>query len=339
MLRASIIVLLCLSFSAWTLDVSNYDLRNVREEDIGSLFALYIAHRAPIPLQPTLERYNYFRSQVLEIVAHNSNKKNTWKKTITQFTGLTMKELEGLAIMAPQHCSATNGISASPNFNAPAYVDWREAGVVTPVKNQAKCGSCWAFSSTGAIESHWALAKDTVAPLLSAQQLVDCAGDFNNFGCNGGLPSQAFEYLKHVGGLQTEIDYPYKAVDGTCYFDKKKVAVTVSSGSANITQGDEKSLLEAVVNKGPVSIAYQVIAGFKDYAGGVYVAEGCKTDPDSVNHAVLAVGYGTDKKTGLDYWLVKNSWGNAWGESGYFRIKRGVNMCGVATCASYPLIN
>jgi len=133
---------------------------------------------------------------------------------------------------------------------------------------------------------------------LAAQQLVDCAGDFNNFGCDGGLPSQAFEYLKHFGGLQTEIDYPYKAVDGTCYFDKKKVAVTVSSGSVNITQGDEQSLLEAVVNKGPVSIAYQVIAGFKYYAGGLLFQHGNssahkKAEKDLKRHSLKFVKFPT----------------------------------------------
>jgi len=338
MFKTALLVLFCLSITAWAIDVSRFDYTNIVEEDIEELFALYIMHRAPVRLEPSVERYKYFRSQVLDIIAHNRNPKNTWRKTITQFTGLTMKELEGFAIMAPQTCSATNGVSATEGFEAPAYVDWREAGVVTPVKNQGKCGSCWTFSTIGAVEAHWALSKKTVSPLLSEQQLVDCAGDFNNHGCNGGLPSQAFEYIKYAGGIETEIDYPYKAVDGNCYFDKSKVAASVSLGSSNITQGDEKSLLEAVATKGPVSIAFQVIAGFKDYAGGVYVGETCQADPEHVNHAVLAVGYGYDANARLDYWIVKNSWGNTWGESGYFRIKRGSNMCGVATCASYPLI-
>lgn len=335
MLKSALLILVCLSISASALDLSRFNTAKIYEEDIEELFALYLLHRAPTHLEPTVERYNYFKSQVLEIIEHNRNPNKTWKRAITKFTGLTMKELEGFAVMAPQLCSATNGVSATYDVDAPEYLDWRQFGVVTPVKNQGKCGSCWTFSTTGALESHYAL-RHGFTPLLSEQQLVDCAGDFNNFGCNGGLPSQAFEYIKHVRGLETETDYPYTAVAGKCAFDATKLAVDVPYGSVNITQGDEQALYEAVTKKGPVSIAFQVIAGFKDYAGGVYTTDSCKQDPQSVNHAVLAVGYGYDAKTKLNYWIVKNSWGYGWGEEGYFRIKRGANLCGVATCASYP---
>jgi len=333
-----VLLALCVS-TTFTLDISKYNDVQITEEDIEELFGLYIMHRAPLRLEPSVERYNYFKSQVLEIIAHNKNPNKTWKRTITKFTGLTLKELEGFAIMASQNCSATNRISAKGNLkDLPDYVDWREAGVVTPVKDQGKCGSCWTFSTVGAVEAHWAIYKGSPSPLLSEQQLVDCAGDYNNHGCSGGLPSQAFQYIQAAGGLQTEVDYPYKAVDGTCYFDGGKVAASVYYGSANITEGDEQAIMETVANVGPVSIAYQVTADFKDYAGGVYVGETCKASPETVNHAVLAVGYGYDAHSKLNYWIVKNSWTNAWGEEGYFRIKRGVNMCGLAVCASYPQI-
>jgi len=336
MLKSILAVFLVLSLSVSAIDVSRFINDPIGEEDIEELFALYIMHTAAVRLEPSVERYMYFRSQVLEIIAHNRDPKQTWKRTITKFTGITMQEMEGTAIMAPQHCSATNGVKAQGNIDAPAFLDWRQSGIVTPVKNQGSCGSCWTFSATGALEAHWALYKNRTSPLLSEQQLVDCAGDFNNFGCSGGLPSQAFEYIRQVGGIQTEIDYPYKATNGTCAFDKNRIAASVFYGSANVSQADENALLEALVQRGPVSIAFQVIAGFKDYDGGVYVGESCFTDPDHVNHAVLLVGHGYDEGTKLNYWIVKNSWGLAWGESGYFRIKRGVNMCGVATCASYP---
>jgi cathepsin H len=247
-----------------------------------------------------------------------------------------MKELEGSAIMEGQNCSATNGISATGLPKYPVYFDWRQSGVVTPVKDQGNCGSCWTFSTTGAVESNWAIYTGMSPPLLSEQQLVDCAGAFNNHGCDGGLPSQAFEYIQYAGGIETEADYPYHAVDQTCTFDTTKEAAHVSEGSVNITSGDENALLESLFTVGPVSVAFEVVDDFMDYAGGVYVGKTCQASAQTVNHAVLAVGFGTDSASGLDYWIVKNSWGTTFGEEGYFRIQRGVNMCGIAICAAYP---
>lgn len=153
---------------------------------------------------------------------------------------------------------------------------------------------------------------------MSEQQLVDCAGDYDNYGCSGGLPSHAFQYIYDIGGLETEVDYPYTAVNGTCAFDKSKVSVGISGGSVNITQGDENELLYGVFEHGPVSIAYEVVDGFKAYLSGVYTSSVCKNTPDDVNHAVVAVGFG--HQDGLDYWIVKNSWGKAWGDNGFFKI-------------------
>ena len=168
---------------------------------------------------------------------------------------------------------------------------------------------------------------------LSEQQLVDCAGDFNNFGCNGGLPSQAFEYLHYAGGHDTEDEYPYTAKDGKCAFDGKGVAHVAKIN--NITAYDEEGLVQAVGSAGPVSIAFQVAKDFRLYDKGVYDGE-CDSAPSSVNHAVVAVGYGRTK--GQDYFIVRNSWGAAWGVDGYFLIKRGVNKCGLADCASFPTV-
>ena len=160
---------------------------------------------------------------------------------------------------------------------------------------------------------------------------MDCAGAFDNDGCKGGLPSHAFEYIKYNGGLNTEAVYPYLAEDsGSCRFDNKRVAAYAEGGAINITAYDEDELAEAVYEFGPVSIAFQVVEGFKDYKTGIYSNATCTTKPEEVNHAVLAVGFGTD------FWILKNSWNNTWGENGYFNMERGTNMCGIATCASYP---
>jgi len=171
---------------------------------------------------------------------------------------------------------------------------------------------------------------------LSEQQLVDCAGGFNNFGCRGGLPSQAFEYLKYNGGQDTESQYPYTAVTGkTCKYDGKPAAQVADV--VNITALDEGQLIAAVGTEGPVSIAFQVAADFRFYKSGVYNGT-CDTAPSSVNHAVVAVGYGSANKTthAVPYFTVRNSWGATWGMQGYFQIRRGLNKCGLADCASFP---
>jgi len=111
-------------------------------------------------------------------------------------------------------------------------------------------------------------------------------------------------------------------------------SITVKGGSVNITQGDEVELRHAIFEHGPVSVCYQVISDFRDYTTGVYQSDSCGSTTHDVNHAVLAVGFGTEN--GVDYWIVKNSWGAAWGDQGYFKIKRGVNMCAIAVCNSFP---
>jgi len=165
--------------------------------------------------------------------------------------------------------------------------------------------------------------------------LVDCAGDFDNHGCDGGLPSHAFEYIAvQSHGIAPDKAYPYKAVDQNCTVNPKSFALTVRGGSVNITEGDEDQLAEAVFHHGPVSVAFEVVDGFRDYKSGVYTSTVCKNTTNDVNHAVVAVGYGTEG--GVPYWLIKNSWGADWGDEGYFKMKRGVNMCGVAVCNSFP---
>ena len=222
----------------------------------------------------------------------------------------------------------------APVEGEPSSWDWREHGGVSPVKNQGSCGSCWTFSTVGALEAHSLVKYGKFTP-LSEQQLVDCAQAFDNHGCEGGLPSHAFEYVMHAGGISTETDYVYTATDDPCTVDKSTFALDVLSGSFNVTEGDEGSLQTAVY-LGPVSVAFEVVDGFRDYATGVYTSTVCGNTPMDVNHAVLAVGYGVDDQ-GMEYWIIKNSWGAAWGDEGFFKMEKGVNMCGVAMCNSYPI--
>jgi cathepsin H len=254
---------------------------------------------------------------------------------VNEYTDLSWEEFSARFLMAPQHCSATEGNYVARGVGADPSIDWRTKGVVTPVKNQGSCGSCWAFGTTGAVESHWALSSGKLLT-LSEQQLVDCGRPFGNMGCNGGLPSQAFEYIKHAGGIESSLDYKYTGRDGSCHFQVEKVVAKVT-GEVNITEGDESGLFDAVTNNGPVAIAFQVVSDFQSYRSGVYDSSRCKKGAMDVNHAVLVVGYNTDASSGKPYWIVKNSWGTSFGIQGYFNMVRNKNMCGIATCASFPL--
>lgn len=163
---------------------------------------------------------------------------------------------------------------------------------------------------------------------LSKQNLVDCCRPFGANGCKGGSMSSAFHYVQ-VNGINTEHDYPYRGVDGQCRFQKNKVALRIR-GYAIIRPGKENDLVHAVGNVGPVSIAIATTDKFQFYHSGIFSDPTC--NPQKLNHGMLAVGY-----TG-DAIIFKNSWGTSWGESGYIRIKRGSNMCGIANSASFPIL-
>jgi len=300
------------------------------------------------------------------------------------FADLTADEFASRYLMDPQHCSATThpssgrlrprlssrirrNVGMDDNFIS---VDWRTKGILTPVKNQGHCGSCWTFSTTGCLEAHTCLAAgkrkkkratangDNIDTLdctrwegLSEQQLVDCAGDFDNHGCNGGLPSHAFEYVKYNEGLDLESSYQYVAneTNGICKANASSVGAHVAA-VYNITSHDEEDLVHAIATLGPVSIAYQVSADFRLYQHGVYDAFNsttnttmCNNTNTDVNHAVVAVGLGTTAPTTkaigkVPYYIVRNSWGTSWGMEGHFWMKRGENLCGVSDCASFPLV-
>uniref|UniRef100_A0A8C5BL34 Cathepsin H n=1 Tax=Gadus morhua TaxID=8049 RepID=A0A8C5BL34_GADMO len=271
-------------------------------------------------------------------IDHHNAGDHSFKMGLSQFTDMTFGEFKKSYLLTePQNCSATKGNHVVSSGPYPDSVDWRELGnFVTPVKNQGHCGSCWTFSTTGCLESVTAIARGKLL-LLSEQQLVDCAQAFNNHGCNGGLPSQAFEYIRYNGGIMTEADYPYKGSDAPCQFVPGLEAAFVRD-VINITSYDEKAMVDAVARLNPVSLGFEVTSDFMHYKEGVYTSSMCSNTTDTVNHAVLAVGYGVEEEGGAPYWIVKNSWGPSWGIDGYFLIERGRNMCGLAACSSYPLV-
>ncbi|XP_034726535.1 pro-cathepsin H-like [Etheostoma cragini] len=293
-------------------------------------------HNKVYDLEEYYHRLHIFTENGRFIEHHNAGN-HSFTMGLNQFSDMTFEEFRKLILLTePQNCSATTGSHVSGAGPYPEFVDWRmKDNVVTPVKKQGHCGSCWTFSATGCLESVNAIATGKLIP-LSEQQLVDCAKDFKNHGCMGGLPSQAFEYIKYSKGLMTEEDYPYKGHDDSCHFEPALAAAFVRD-VVNITSYDEKAMVDAVARLNPVSFAFQVKADFMHYKEGVYTSTQCENTADKVNHAVLAVGYGNEE-TGMPYWIVKNSWGTAWGMDGYFLIERWKNMCGLAACSSYPLL-
>jgi cathepsin H len=283
-------------------------------------------------------RRGIFESNKQRVLHHNAKSDQEWTAEVNKFADLTWDEFKGFYLGAkvnpddPQECSATGShVLAKSTVSVPESIDWREKGVVSPVKNQGSCGSCWTFSTTGALEAAHALVFGEIIS-LAEQQLVDCARNFDTAGCDGGLPSHAFEYIRYNGGLDTEIAYPYHAKDGKCKYNPKAVGTKVAR-SVNISQGSEAELKDAVGLHKPVSVAFDCEDDFMLYKEGIYSSSKCGNTPSDVNHAVLAVGYGTE---GGEHWIVKNSWGTDWGLGGFFKIKRNANMCGIATCASYP---
>jgi len=220
---------------------------------------------------------------------------------------------------------------ALEGVSLPESVDWVSYGAVTTPKNQGSCGSCWAFSTTGAIEGAYAIATGSLTS-LSEEDLVQC--DTTDNGCGGGLMDNAFRWVESHG-IASEEAYPYSSSSGTagsCSSSKRNSPTVTITGYTDVASEDETALKSAVAQQ-PVSVAIEADKSvFQLYSGGVLDSSSCGT---SLDHGVLIVGYGTDSSGG-DYWKVKNSWGTSWGEAGYVRLARGKNMCGIAIEPSYP---
>jgi cathepsin L len=226
---------------------------------------------------------------------------------------------------------ANDDVEAKPIIGAPLAIDWRSSGAVTPIKDQGQCGSCWSFSATGAIESAKKIKTGTLTS-LSEQNLMDCSTSYGNQACNGGLMTSAFKYVQANKGIDTEQSYPYTAKSGSCHYTAANSGATIA-GYKTVASGSESALTTAI-NTQPISIAIDASKNsFQLYKTGVYYEPSCSSS--SLDHGVLAVGWGTS--TAGDYYIVKNSWGTAWGTAGYIQMARGRNNnCGIATQAAYP---
>ncbi len=276
-----------------------------------------------------LARYNVFRQNLFQLV---ENGPQSYETGMSKFADMTSQEFAKTYLNLDFNAYAlinTRPVHAKSSNAAPDAFDWRDKGVVSNVKDQGSCGSCWAFSTVANLEGLYALGKGEVKT-FSEQLLVDC--DTEDSGCNGGLMELSFEWLKNNGGFMLESDYPYAGKKQTCKQDTSKFVdmkvtgyVKLGDSTEEFSPVDEDEIKEFLYETGPLAIALNATP-LQLYMGGIFDVPSWLCGSSGINHAVTLVGYGTDSK---DYWIVKNSWGKSWGESGYFRIARGKGTCGV----------
>ncbi|KAL5562446.1 hypothetical protein UlMin_032193 [Ulmus minor] len=312
------------------------------EKEVRGLYESWLVRhgKAYNALGEKEKRFEIFKDNLRFVDEHNKENR-TYKVGLNRFADLTNEEFRAIYLGAKMDRKGKlSGSRKSDRYafragdKLPESVDWRKEGAVPPVKDQGSCGSCWAFSTIGAVEG---INKIVTGELisLSEQELVDCDTSYNQ-GCNGGLMDYAFEFIINNGGIDSEEDYPYGGRDGRCDQIRKNAHVVTIDGYEDVPENDENALKKAVANQ-PVSVAIE--AGgreFQLYQSGVFTGR-CGTQLD---HGVVAVGYGTEN--GKDYWIVRNSWGSSWGEDGYLRMERNLGSastgkCGIAIEPSYPI--
>ena len=320
-----------------------------------------------------------FEQRLQNIIAHNLLNSSNYSKGVNHMTDWTEAEFARAMgrrdstqstshqPLAPpgSHQPLEGRLRRSPSDPLPAAVDWRACSpwadsplcplatrpaspITTSVKNQGHCGSCWAFGSTATLEAHFSLATGR-SEALSPQHLVSCApnpGDCGGTGgCQGSTADVAYGWLAKSGGLASAYTYGYASglngSTGVCDQARTTPLATVG-GIGKPTSNDYQALMEAVASVGPIAVNVYA-STWRDYAGGIF--DGCKYSGGlPINHVVVLEGYGTDSATGLDYWLIRNSWSTAFGEKGYIRLLREPKpVCGTDTqpgsgwdCAPYP---
>lgn len=269
-----------------------------------------------------LSRKALFEAELLQVINHNRAYvagESTWYAEMNEFSDWTEEEFKQLKkglsrIDVGGHPSVTRPLTSASN---PTRVDWREAtpSVVTAVKNQGGCGSCWAFGSTEVMESHYAINTGELLT-LAPQAYVNCAPNPTHCGgtggCEGSIPELAFNTSAQIG-LPLESDLPYHGRDAACTTYK---AAVINSGYTKLPENDADALETAVASIGPIAV--NVAANWGRYGGGIF-SGGCTAKDCVLDHIVAAVGY---DKSGEGYWLVRNSWGASWGEGGYIRLSR-----------------
>ncbi|KAJ3434188.1 hypothetical protein M0812_20254 [Anaeramoeba flamelloides] len=287
-------------------------------------------------------RQQIFNSNFKKIRIHN-HQNSEYKMKLNRFADLTIDEFKSLYTMPTKTVEIVEEPSRkfwksrnTLTSDLPTTFDWRDFDVVTRVKDQAVCGSCWAFSVIGAFEGQLALSKSELIE-LSEQNVIDCTWHtkVKSYGCDGSEQWKAYEGLMELGGVMGEADYPYMGVTGYCGYDDSKKLISIKEYKT-ITQTEEE-VMKALYELGPLAVSYSVVESNVFYGGGYYEEDTCsKTD---LNHAVLMVGWGNyNNDPTKPYWLIKNSWSEYWGDDGYMYVSRKDNTCGFCTGATSPVL-
>lgn len=222
----------------------------------------------------------------------------------------------------------------SEESKPPKSFDLRKKGAVTSIKDQRTCGSCYAMATLASIETQ-VFIKTGKLVQLSEQEIMDCSGEFGTFGCEGGIAFRVYDYIKENGGISSAEDYPYEGKIGKCRKEgKKKIEINID-GYGFVNSYNDEALMKAIVEHGAVMVSMDTDhESFMFYSSGIYYEENCT---EEVNHGVVLVGFGIEN--GIDYWIVKNSFGDKWGESGFLRVKRGTEKdCSVNFLPIFPIL-
>jgi cathepsin L len=287
------------------------------------------------------KRESLFSAALEKILVFNSNPFNTYRMGVNHLTDTTREErattLYGRKITSIGHHYASQRFYAMTNATLPISIDYRytQPAVVSAVKNQGRCGSCWTFASAEEVESHHAIATGRLF-VLSPQQLTSCVQNPQSCGgtggCLGATTDLAFDYLVNVSGMTQEWTYPYTSYfgdSGVCQFNRSLMGTPVNlTAYYSLPVNNEAALAEALVVHGPIAISVDA-SEWHTYETGIF--NGCNyANNITINHAVQLVGYGTEGST--PYWIVRNSWSAGFGENGYIRLIRDANSyCGWST--------
>lgn len=314
--------------------------RFLQQSETGFLQAEFDEYLVLFGKEYGIEEY-YVRKSIflsnLEVIRNFNRIGESWVMGLGPFTDMSSEEFSKTLLQG----ATGDENRESENFNFedkrllgevsyPTSVDWRTSGAVTPVANQGNCASGWAFSAAGALEGAWEISGNQLTA-LSEQQLLDCSTRYGNTGCSGGLMDYAFNYMI-ANGLTSDTVYPYMAAQGTC---KQGIVASSSMTSFNDVPPNDPNVLYQAVAQQPVSAAVDADPYiWQNYKGGI-ISRNCGAD---LNHGVLIVGYSSNSNP--PYWIIKNSFGQNWGESGYIRlaVAQGEGVCGVQKQTSYPNI-
>jgi C1A family cysteine protease len=299
-----------------------YNIQSTVDNQSTQYMAYLRKFNKPIPSQSELiYRSRLFADFVAMMEKHNADSTQTYKMGINQFSDLTKEEFMGLYLGELAQPADATPVKVEPvNVGFASETDWRNKNIITAIKNQGQCGSCWAFAATAAHESYQVQFKSQPLGIsLSEQQLVDCSGisPYENNGCNGGYGVRALEYIKDFGQTTTD-KYPYTARDGSC------LTQTGSYRIFGVAEGAGCEEIEDLITRRPLAVRVDA-SNWHLYSSGIF--SNCATN---INHAVFMVGSSDTA------WTIKNSWGPNWGEKGYIRLAKG-NTCNVCHTPSFPL--